>query len=1851
MSGDGEENPFARSSRVGRSPARTAKARLTRSKSSLIRNFLDIQKNIEKTIQGDSTENQSSTPIASSSHPIVDSLDKQKKINIARQKSEELIKLVDDIVELGLLPNDLESDTENENIIPNNENGQTLDNQINTNTIDTQILNENQADIQEHSNPKNQTVEVLNLRQDNLNNLEENFNEDEMALSIPNILEGIKEFSSKTNEDVKQFIANGDLYTQLASDDLKPTVLLTIKTRLVSVSKLGDVSGLTWTQIKARIHEKFKTGMSFEAAQEKLIMICQKPNESIEAYGGRVRTLLETLNNTLERNEAFESCQKMNESLAIRKFKQNLINEKLRMMALSIDHASLYQAMTFVIEKEDLIKTSNATSIANPNATSNSKSENKQEQQGERRVKKFCNYCKKFNHTIEECRKREYKNNNDQSNKEGSQNESTTKKNFPSQKEYDGKKKSNQVSVDEQSDDSGSDASEWPDEHSGSGNSFKAKLYPYKKFNSISANLAIEPRKVNSAEKNVTEIPKGEIPGVDFELLKLATQSKIKIENVDVTLVAEVSICNKQMKFLIDSGANASMIRAGTIKPKVVYYPKIRYQLTGISGPNYSVKTLGAAYGYLVANGVKLRHQFQIASEEVHMTYDGILGNDFLKYYDTIMNYGNLTITFILPPWHELYENAERLAFEKNYGSELLTQKWGNTVIYKPEKISKSSDLNENISGRRTDRTESGEIGKQKKQIREMESKIATFKCVKLKSVSNDGETVGIPANGLKTLKLNIKCNAFCKSKFFSEGVYTRDVVVKKNNAFVQIFNENETEAKINTDKLNLSCQKLENYDIYVMVKTINTANISTERRIKIITENLDISHCSEAEKKIIEELIKEFNDVFYIEGDEFTFAKDAEHAIILHPNARPKYTKQYKLPFGHREIINEKIKELLSENIIEPSTSPWNSPILLAPKKGVNEKKEFRMCVDFKNLNKVSETRTFPMPDLDEELAKMAGCTIFSTLDIYSAYYQIMMREQDKELTSFQVGNKKYQFKRMPFGLKGAPITWMEYITRILGDLLDEIMAYMDDILVHSKTIDEHTKILYKILNCLRSNNLKIKIQKTRLFCREIKYLSHIINENGVKPDKSNIEAIVNFPRPKNADEVLRFVNMGNYYRKYVKDFAKIATPLIRLSRKGVTFVWSNECQKSFESLKQILSSAPVLAFADHNKTFYISADASFYAVGAYISNEKPPNDRPIEYFSKSLNVAQINYSTTQKELLALVLAIDRFQHYIWGKHFVVYTDHAALTYLFNQNKPGSRLMRWKLLLSEFDFDIIHRPGKGNVVSDCLSRINREENKEMGYFNLVKNKAMQCLLRAITRSRARENQILQNEGVEKAAADSKSLCKIVEKPGISFNTTEFEKIIFIMDNIQHFAFKKLQLALKTRFDIKNASNYVPHKLNENMILILVPQINFVVKKLTATFESIRKVVIEETIPEIAVNCNIQIYRTYFQVKNEFRDVFGYTAIDATFFIAKQIEITNVNEINEILKAHHSTLLGGHRGYERMKNTVRQWYTWPSMSSDIKKFVENCAICEKSKIHKHTHTPLQITSVASAPFEKIYIDFVGECNPNSSEGHKYIMTMTCDLTKYLIAIPVKDCTALTAARTIVENVCLVFNIPEIMVSDNGPAFIAETFKQMANTLEIKHIQTTPYHPQSNGGVERYHRTMGEYLRSFVSGEPTNWHSLLPFFTFSYNSTVHTSTGFSPHSLVFGYDIEIPTSVGRSRPNYNYGSYKQELQYQLKNAQKRAKEMIEKRKMENKKKYDTENHKILELKRNDLVLLLKDTKKGKFDQKYSGPFRVEEIISPAVTKIRIHKKSAIVHNDKLRKCKADYGDKKPPEIPE
>lgn len=321
---------------------------------------------------------------------------------------------------------------------------------------------------------------------------------------------------------------------------------------------------------------------------------------------------------------------------------------------------------------------------------------------------------------------------------------------------------------------------------------------------------------------------------------------------------------------------------------------------------------------------------------------------------------------------------------------------------------------------------------------------------------------------------------------------------------------------------------------------------------------------------------------------------------------------------------------------------------------------------------------------------------------------------------------------------------------------------------------------------------------------------------------------------------------------------------------------------------------------------------------------------------------------------------------------------------------------------------------------------------------------------------------------------------------------------------------------------------------------------------------------------------------------------------------------------------------------ERMINSIKRYYKWHNMITDIKNYIKNCEICQKSKISRHTKQPLIITSIPLISFETIFIDHVGRINP-VIDNNAYILTIICDLSKYAIAVAVPDTTANTTARALVENVFLKYGFPSKIVSDNYSSFTGETLRQISKILKINQVFTSPFTPSSNV-VERLHKTISNYLKAFVSENPNRWPDLLPYAIWAYNNTMHTGTNFSPFELVFGRQMSIPDTITRSNtPSYTYENFANELKENLKITWKLARENLIKRKQNNKKYYDKiQNTKDLNLNIDDSVLLLKQQRGHKFEQNYEGPYKIIEITGKNSVKLKKGNKIIRTHKNKLKK---------------
>lgn len=423
------------------------------------------------------------------------------------------------------------------------------------------------------------------------------------------------------------------------------------------------------------------------------------------------------------------------------------------------------------------------------------------------------------------------------------------------------------------------------------------------------------------------------------------------------------------------------------------------------------------------------------------------------------------------------------------------------------------------------------------------------------------------------------------------------------------------------------------------------------------------------------------------------------------HPPIRQR---PYHIPLSKRKQVETEIDKMLAEGVIRPSKSPWASPITLVPKKD----NTIRFCVDYRKLNNITKKDAHPLPLIQEIFDNLAGAKVFSTLDLKSGYWQILVSEKDIEKTAFVCHRGLYEFTRMPFGLANAPSVFQRTMQDVLGDMVgDFVMVYIDDIVVYSKSHEEHQEHLRQVFDALELHGLKLKTSKCHLDVPEVELLGYVVSARGVNCNPDKTRAISELSQPQSVKEVRSFLGMAGYYRQCVPGFAKIAAPLVKLTRKNVRFAWGQMEQEAFDTLKKLLVSSKVMALPDTSKPFKLYTDACDYAIGAIlVQDDDVGMERPIQYISKQLSGSQLNWATIEKEAYAVIHALTKLRPYLYGAAFTVYTDHKPLKALFLSEVKNTKIQRWATLIAEYGAPIEYRKGAHNIRADMLSRIRSPE-------------------------------------------------------------------------------------------------------------------------------------------------------------------------------------------------------------------------------------------------------------------------------------------------------------------------------------------------------------------------------------------------------------------------------------------------------------------------------------------------------------------------------------------------------------
>jgi transposase InsO family protein len=489
-------------------------------------------------------------------------------------------------------------------------------------------------------------------------------------------------------------------------------------------------------------------------------------------------------------------------------------------------------------------------------------------------------------------------------------------------------------------------------------------------------------------------------------------------------------------------------------------------------------------------------------------------------------------------------------------------------------------------------------------------------------------------------------------------------------------------------------------------ISSVSTRNAQELREVRQKLEQ-KLVHLSTKDKQALLPVIEEYLDLFCNESTGVLPTTTKGYHEIRTGDALPIKKTPYRVPFALREEMRRQLDEMLAKGVITPCASPWAAPVILVPKKSPDGIPKYRFCTDFRGLNSVTTVPVYPIPDVKANLSLMAGSRYFTLLDIENAYWNIPIREEDKDKTGFVTPFGSFRYEKMAFGLSGAPSTFQRVMDAMLVGLRDvEVLVYLDDLLLFSETIEDHVRKMRLVFERVREANFKLSVAKCTFAVPEVVYLGHVVNEEGVAPDPSKVKAIREFPRPKKVRDIRAFLGLSGYYRAFIRNYAAMSRPLTQLTKKDEKFIWTDFQQRAFDNLKAALTSESVLAHPRFDQPFILSTDASDYAISAILSQLQNGKERPISFASRMLNTAERNYSTTQKELLAVVFGTQIHRCFLYGRKFKIVTDHAALKWLITvKNHHCARLTRWVLKLSEYDFEIEHKAGKKHVNADCLSR------------------------------------------------------------------------------------------------------------------------------------------------------------------------------------------------------------------------------------------------------------------------------------------------------------------------------------------------------------------------------------------------------------------------------------------------------------------------------------------------------------------------------------------------------------------
>ncbi|KAL8572029.1 hypothetical protein ACOMHN_038387 [Nucella lapillus] len=906
------------------------------------------------------------------------------------------------------------------------------------------------------------------------------------------------------------------------------------------------------------------------------------------------------------------------------------------------------------------------------------------------------------------------------------------------------------------------------------------------------------------------------------------------------------------------------------------------------------------------------------------------------------------------------------------------------------------------------------------------------------------------------------------------------------------------------------------------------------------------------------EKLVR-YEDVF--SSSDFDIGRtDVAHDIELTPGpvirARPR-----PIPPQDLEDVRKHLKELLDTSIITPSSSPYASPIVLVRKKSG----QLRLCVDYRAVNARTIRDSYTVPKIEDLIKTLAGARYFSQMDLSKAYYQVPLTERARKMSAFITPLGLYEFERLSFGMVNAPSTFQRLMERCLGDMnLAELIVFLDDVLVHGKTLGELGERTLRVLEKLRRYNLKLDPGE------------------GVRPDPEKIEALTTWPVPKTVKEIKAFFGFCGFYRRWVPRFSEIVKPLSELTagylpaktarRTGkrphltlasdVTHRWGDRHQAAFEKVIQALTTAPVLGFPDPQLPFKLHCDASGTGLGAVLYQKQGTEDRVIAYASRGLNKSEENYPAHKREFLALKWAMtEKFHDYLIGAKVLVYTDNNPLCYVLKNAKLDATSHRWLAALSLYDFDIRYKKGKNHNDADGLSRRPQPPPEEDPEYLEQREKTQFLLDRAerwdVEMEKEVVTAVLQNAGVSRGA----TCCGVtVQQPAVvaqQWDETESQRPAVDALGVEPAAIPDdLLEPVKTSLNTASPDWAKIQQADPNLCLVkrvletggVIPTTNPILK---AYHRERRYLVSNKGL----------LYRVLTGDGDQKR---------------VQILVPRSHQA-AVMRGVHDNLF--HTHFEDAIQHARTRFYWPFMATQLERYIKGCERCIR-----RSSTPQKApmgTIKTSTPLELLSIDFL----TIEVKGQKQDILVVMDhFTKYAQAICTRDQKAKTVAKELWNNVLMPFGFPERILTDQGRDFESRIIKELCAMLGIEKCRTTPYHPAGNP-VERWNRTLIRMLRSLEEEQKKDWRKHLKACVHAYNCCIHQSTGYSPFFLFFGRQPRLPVDlafgllVGKRTPAHSFTKYVQDVKEGLRQAYDHAAKTMQKSAERNKARYDRRAHAV------------------------------------------------------------------------